>query len=96
VAKFVVRIELYGIFSNSVHYKTLANAMLRRGFSQTIHGADGSAWRLPSGEFNYEGDYTGEEVRAIAKTAVEETGLDGGVLVTEAVRRFWSGLPEIE
>lgn len=95
MAKFVVRVELYGVFSGSAHYKTLSNAMLRRGFSQTISGSDGREWRLPSAEYSYEGDVTGESVRSNAKNAVAETGLSGAVLVTEAVRRFWSGLPEV-
>ncbi|MGI8961822.1 MAG: type V toxin-antitoxin system endoribonuclease antitoxin GhoS [Bryobacteraceae bacterium] len=94
MAKYTVRMELYGTAPDTTPYRLLHRAMEGNGFTRTIQSSDGLIYRLPTAEYNFEGDVSGEEVRALAKDAASQTGRHFGVLVTRAGARWWSGLEE--
>jgi hypothetical protein len=92
MAKFTVRIELQGVPNSSPLYALLDEAMLRRGFGRIVTSHDGQKYDLPTGEYAFEGEKSGEDVRAAAKEAVGVTERAGSVLVIESVVRWWNGL----
>ena len=94
MSKYVVRVELHGVTSNSALFLLLHQEMQKRGFTRTILSSEGMLYALPTAEYNYEGEMTGEEVRSAAKAAAALTGRPASILVTEAKARWWSGLQE--
>lgn len=90
MANFTVRIELHDASRDD--YNALHAAMEQRGFSRLVQGDDGRTYHLPWAEYNGTGDLACVQVRSIAVEAANQTGKSNSVLVTEAIRRAWSGL----
>lgn len=91
MASFTVRVELHQ--GSLVEYERLHLAMAKVGFLRSITSDDGTRYLLPTAEYNYEGIATVEQIVNMARGAVNMTGRAAGVLVTEALRRSWVGLP---
>ena len=96
MAKFTVRIELYGAAEASALYKLLDKKMAGRGFQTVIESTEGRRFELPTGEYSYEGEESGEEVREAAKEVAAEVGRTSAVLVTQSQVRWWSGLRTLD
>ena len=92
MAHYTTRVELHD--AEEEDYETLHEAMEDRGFTRTIKRRDGTTYKLPSEEYNYEGEIKIGEVLEDAKSAAATTGLEYGILVSEAPKRRWHGLEE--
>lgn len=92
MARFNTRVELH--YATAQDYKTLSDAMSARGFKGYVEGADSKYYELPPGEYAFEGNKTGEQVRELAAQAGDITGKSFAVRVTEG-GSFWRGLKEV-
>ena len=89
--QFTTRIELHE--ASGEDYKLLHSAMERRGFSRTIKSDKGATYILPTAEYDRNGDdLTLDQVLNDAKEAADCVAITSSVLVTESLRRKWSGL----
>lgn len=92
MARFNTRIELH--YATAQDYKNLSDAMSTKGFKGYVEGSDSKYYELPPGEYAFEGDKTGEQVRDLATHTASLTGKNFGVRVTEG-GSFWRGLKEV-
>jgi uncharacterized radical SAM superfamily protein len=65
------------------------------GFTRTIVGRNGVTYKLPSGEYNYEGEIPIDTVLDKAKYAADTTKLKYEILVSEVSKREWHGLEKL-
>jgi hypothetical protein len=93
MAHYTTRVELHD--ATEENYQTLQAAMEELGFTRTIIAHDGTAHRLPSAEYNYEGEIPIDTVLDKAKYAAETTDLKHEILVSEAPKRRWYGLEKL-
>jgi hypothetical protein len=93
MASFTVRVELHDAKTYQ-DYEILHEAMGEEGFNRTIEGSSGTTYELPTAEYVLNGNLTIKQALARAKRAAKKTGKSFGVLVSETVRRMWSGLSE--
>ena len=91
---FTVRIELHG--ADYDDYNQLHDAMEGLGFRRTLKGSDGVNYQLPTAEYDYPRESTGDKVRELASQAAKCTRRTFGILVTEAGSRWWAGLSKQE
>lgn len=91
---FTTRVELHN--ASYSDYETLHAAMARRGFSRLITSDDGVTYQLLTAEYDRSGNLTAQQVLDAAKAAAAETGKGYAVLVTEATRRIWYGLAQVQ
>jgi hypothetical protein len=92
MGQFTVRVQLRKVAEDDEAYETLHAEMKKRSFSRTIKGSEGTAYELPWGTYNYEGERSIDKVLEKAKEAAELTGHKARILVTESEHRKWSGL----
>ncbi len=90
---FTVRVELHSNQYNP-DFEILHKAMQNEGFSKLIASDDGKTYHLPRGEYNISTNNDYSQVLEMAKRAVASTQQSAEILVTESVRRTWSGLAE--
>ena len=97
MAHYTTRIELHVAEeeNSSEVYETLDQAMENLGFTRTIKSRDGNTYRLPSAEYNFEGEITVDAVLDKAKYAATTTRHEYEILVSEAPKRRWIGLKEL-
>ena len=88
---FTVRVELHQ--ASYEDYEKLHTAMEKSGFSRFITSDDGKVYHLPTAEYDRQGNLTVAQILDQAKSAADSTGKANAVLVTEALRRMWNGLP---
>jgi hypothetical protein len=88
MAKFTTRVELHGAKDDG--YQTLHSEMKDRGFTRIIEGSDGTVYKLPTAEYDYQGPVTRKDVLAKARAAAKATGRSYWILVTESVGRTWN------
>jgi hypothetical protein len=93
MARFTVRIELHN--AAYLDYENLHRFMEQAGFTRTITSDNGTTYHLPTAEYNAEGTFSIDDALAAAKKAAAATGKRFGVLVSEAVKRKWDGLPTV-
>ncbi len=91
MANFTVRVELHQAEWDD--YQALHSAMELQGFSRLITADNGTTYHLPWAEYNTAGNLTSAQVLDAARAAANTTGKQNAVLVTEAIRRTWIGLP---
>lgn len=94
MAKFTTRVLLHDAEDGGKEYETLHSAMELAGFSRTIESS-GTTYHLPTAEYNLIGNYTKDNVRAIAQAAAHTTGRKAAILVTEG-ERCWIGLKKVQ
>ena len=87
--KFTTRVELHS--ATDTDYERLHAAMEGEGFTRTISSESGT-YRLPTAEYNRDGQIDTDEVLESAKRAAGRTGKKFAVLVTESNGRTWVGL----
>lgn len=88
--RFTTRVELHR--ANNDDYEALHEAMEDEGFSRTISNSDGTAYHLPTAEYNRSADLTRDQILAAAERAAKKTGRKASILVTESAGRNWCGL----
>lgn len=88
---FTVRIQLHDASPDDE--ARLHAAMLQAGHTDHLKSKDGTAWRLPAGEFNLRADLevTGvlAQAKAIADRTLPEAARPPWVLVTQSAGRKW-------
>lgn len=89
-----VRIELHN--ATWQNYVDLASDLARHGISDEITASDGTTYKLPPAEYNYEGAASADAVLNTAREAANRTGRANAVLVSESTRRLWSGLEKTQ
>lgn len=87
---FTVRIELNE--ANQNDYVALNAAMEKRDFVRFYLGVGGYNYRLPGGEYIYEGEADVDLVLEWAKAAMAETGKTAAIFITESLGWLASGL----
>lgn len=88
--KHILRIEL--IDADDSANAALATALHREGFEHSVAGRDGQRYRLPSGEFSYDGKATVHDVLEAAQRAANTTGKKYRAVATEVAGQVWAGL----
>ncbi len=91
--RYTTRVELHE--ADEEDYETLHEAMEEEGFTHTIEAKDGTTYKLPSAEYNYEGEIEIGEVREKAKSAAATTKRKHAILVSQITSRLWFGLEEL-
>lgn len=92
MAHFTVRVELHG--GTQIDYQNLHAAMARSGFTQIIVSDSGIRYRLPNGEYNFEGDAAIANVLNSAQSAAALVGKPAAIFVSEVSKRTWIGLAQ--
>lgn len=93
MAHFITRVELHD--ATEENYQTLHVEMEELGFTRTIKGHDGATYKLPSAEYNYEGEVPIDTVLDKAKYTADTIGLKYEILVSESPKRRWHGLEKL-
>ena len=91
---FTVRVELHNA-TWPTDYQTLHIAMTKAGFSNLVKADSGVVYQLPTAEYNSEGNYTIQQIQNAANNAASSVGRRYAVLVTEGVKRLWTGLQPV-
>jgi hypothetical protein len=89
MADFTVRIQLHSADDEAA--ARLHAAMLEAGYTDTLNSKDGTAWRLPAGEYALRADLAVTGVLAQAKAIADAVAPDPvpWVLVTQSAGRKW-------
>lgn len=93
MASFTIRVELHDATWDN--YVALAKDLASKGITDVIKADNGTRYRMPPAEYNYEGNTTIADVYAAANASAATTGRRHAVLVTESVRRQWGGLASV-
>ena len=93
MARFTIRVELHA--ATSADYSQLHERLARIGITDIIADDAGNRYKMPPGEYNYEGAATLEQVLASAQNSASQSNRKWAVFVTEALKRSWDGLPKI-
>lgn len=93
MARFTIRVELHA--ATGADYTQLHERLARIGVTDIIADDAGNRYKMPPGEYNYEGTATIEQVLAAAQNSVSQSNRKWAVFVTEATNRRWDGLPKI-
>lgn len=91
--KYTIRVELHKATWD--HYALLYKAMAARGMGDVLTADDGTKWKMPPGEYTYDGTLTLDQVLAAAKAAAGTVGLKFAILVTKSDGRKWEGLEQV-
>lgn len=93
MAEFTTRVELHD--ANSEDYENLHAAMQKQGFTTTVTSESGKIRKLPTAEYNFEGNVTRKDILDKAKYAaqtVKPNMHDFEILVTKSNGRRWWNL----
>jgi hypothetical protein len=91
MALFLVRVELHATLDYShPSYEQLHTAMQTAGFTRTIN-PDAAWYKLQSGSYRIDGDYTLEHVTELAKKTVDTVDTNNSVLAGIVKRLLFSG-----
>ena len=93
MSRFTTRVELHK--PEPGDYTLLHEAMKEEGFSRFIISSEGAKKRLPTAEYNREGDLTIEQVFDSAERAATSTNKKFAILVTQSYRRRFTGLQSV-
>lgn len=88
--RFTVRVVLHN--ASPQNYVDLANSLATKGVVDVIRSDDGTLYKLPPAEYNFEGNASAEQVRDAVVQAASITNRFESVLVTETQKRVWQGL----
>ena len=91
--RYTIRVELHD--ADEEDYEKLHGAMEEGRFTHTIVAKDGTTYKLPSAEYNYEGEIEIGEVREKAKSAAATTNRKYAILISQITSRLWFGLEEV-
>lgn len=88
---FTIRVELHAAIA--ADYKRLHEKLAEVGITDIITDDPGVRYKMPPGEYNYQGTATANEVRVAVENAANQTNRSWAVIVTEVASRTWNGLP---
>ncbi len=94
MASFTIRVELHD--ANWQHYVDMAKDLASKGITDEIAADNGTRYKMPPAEYNYDGNASIESVHNAAVASAQKTGRRHAVLVTEALRRRWVGLEQLQ
>jgi hypothetical protein len=94
MAKFTIRVELHN--ATWQNYADLAKNLAARGIVDVIRADDGTWYKMPPAEYNYEGNATRDQVLETTKTCTAAVVRSFAVMVTEANGRAWHGLAVVQ
>ena len=90
MSSFTIRVLLHR--AGSSDYASLAQRLRAIAVVDVIRAEDGTWYRLPPGEYNYEGEATSAQLMAAVTRVADAVKPPSAVLVTQAMRREWRGL----
>ncbi|MCW0399675.1 hypothetical protein NB688_002756 [Xanthomonas sacchari] len=90
MARYTIRIELHGATWDD--YVEMYKYLAAQGITDIITSDDGTRYKMPPAEYNYEGGATRDQVLASAKACAAKVVHSYAVLVTEAIARSWHSL----
>ena len=93
MVRYTIRIELHN--ATLAQYTDLYKHMAAEGFPDIIGAGDGTRYKMPPGEYNYEGKTTRDQVLVKAKSAAAKVVRSYAVFVTESAGRTWYGLKQV-
>jgi 2,4-dienoyl-CoA reductase-like NADH-dependent reductase (Old Yellow Enzyme family) len=93
MSAYTIRVELHNATWND--YVNLATKLAAQGVVDVIKGDDGTWYKLPPAEYNYEGDAAIAVVRTVVANIAAQVSSRFAVFVTEALRREWQGLEAV-
>lgn len=94
MARFTTRVELHDAVSIA-DYEKLHTEMGKENFTRTLVTDNGEV-KMPTAEYNKDGNYTKEQVLESAKRAASKTGKTFSILVTESNGRVWFNLDTVK
>lgn len=94
MALFTIRVVLH---DNATwqDYSNLASNMAARGMVDVVVSDDGRKFKLPPAEYTWSGDATIVQVHQAADEAAAKTGKRHAIFVSEATKRWWTGLEQV-
>lgn len=87
---FTIRVLLHK--AGSADYASLAHRLRAIAVVDVIRGDDGTWYRLPPGEYHYEGEAKSAQLMAAVTRVADAVKPPSAVLVSQALRRQWHGL----
>jgi hypothetical protein len=91
MSRFTIRVELHN--ATWQNYVDLAKHMAAQGMVDIIKADNGTRYKMPPAEYNYEGQATLKQVMDAVKSCAARVVNSYAVLVTESNGRLWDGLP---
>ena len=82
MVKYLVRVELQGVRD----YIPLHEAMNKRKFKRLIRRADGKTFTLPTGQYQYRGDASIDDVMQKARKAASAVDYDDASILVSQVQ----------
>lgn len=93
MASFTIRVELHN--ADSEDYDKLEKLLAAYLITDVIAADDGTLYRLPPAEYNYQGEKGRNEVMETVKAVAAQVVPSYAVLVSESRSREWYGLKRI-
>jgi len=93
MARFTIRIEL--IDATWDQYTQMYALLEREGIVDVIADKNGTRYRLPPAEYNYDGEATKAQVLEKAKSCASKVVREYRVLITASNGRTWHNLEAI-
>ena len=90
MSTFTIRVLLHR--AGSADYASLAQRLRAVAVMDVIQGGDGTWYRLPQGEYSYEGDATSAQLMTAVTRVADAVEPPSAVQVTQALRGEWRGL----
>ncbi|MDO8072960.1 hypothetical protein O3299_15620 [Janthinobacterium sp. SUN176] len=91
MSNFTIRVELHG--ANGADYILLHEKMAQQGLTDIVVDDSGRRYKMSPGEYNFQGIATIEQVMTSARVATSQTNRNWAIMVSEASKRIWEGLP---
>ena len=93
MADFTIRIVLSDATWDE--YEEMYQHLAAVGITDEITSDNGTTYRMPPAEYNYQGNATRAQVLELAKAAAAKVVRKYAVLVTESKGRTWHGLEKV-
>lgn len=93
MAYHVIRVELHD--ANWQQYVDLHKKLQVHNITDIIVAGDGTRYKLPPAEYNYNGSLTRDQVYGLVTTAAAQVVKSYAVVVTEAVSSIFIGLEKV-
>ena len=94
MSQFTIRVSLHR--ADWSDYVSLAQRLGAIGIVDVVRGEDGNWYRLPGGEYSYEGDATSSQVMAGVTRVADAIKPPSAVVITQALTRMWRGLEMVK
>jgi hypothetical protein len=92
MSTFLIRVDFHEKLQDHPDYVTLQEFLEKAGYSPSLSGDNGAAYRLPPGQYRLDAFTTGAAVRTAVKTMADQVDANNAVLVVEYADAWWIGL----